>query len=50
MKLEPITVKIDTTQIQPILEKLYGRLTELQKENDELREKITDLEGLPLHS
>jgi predicted nuclease with TOPRIM domain len=62
--LGTITVKVDTTTIEPILEKLYARIVELREENeklkdaleeahddlDEAQEKITDLEGLPLHS
>jgi hypothetical protein len=50
MKAHEIVVKVDMSQIEPILEKLYARITDLQNENEELKEKITDLEGLPLHS
>jgi peptidoglycan hydrolase CwlO-like protein len=64
MKAHEIVVKVDMSQIEPILEKLYARITDLQNENaklkdaleeahddlDEAQERITDLEGLPLHS
>lgn len=62
--LEDIVVKVDMEQCRPILEKLFARIEQLSKENEELKdtldktsadlditqERITDLEGLPLHS
>jgi len=50
MDLYEITVTVDMSQVEPILTKLYARIEELTEENERLKEKITDLEGLPLHS
>lgn len=49
-KLEPIIVKVDISDCREILRMLYGAIEELQKENEELKDRITDLEGLSLHS